>query len=817
MTSTEITDRTLDQLVAGLDLESAARLLTGATNFALHGDSSIGLRPMVFSDGPTGVRGEDYLGGRIVALLPNATLISGAWDERSAERAGALLAEEAIAQGVDVVLGPTVNLHRSPLGGRLFESYSEDPLLSGRVAAAYVRGLQGQGVGACLKHYVGNEAETERRTVNSVIDERTLREVYLLPFQIAVQDADPWTVMSSYNDVNGVAATENARLNQGVLKDEWGWDGLLMSDWFATRRTVEPANGGLDLVMPGPGGPWEERLVAAVRRGDVAEETVREHVRRLLRLAARVGALREAEDTRITQPAPHSPVRRQELRALAASGMTVLKNEGGLLPLQRDRIDARCPLVLAGRHALRTMGQGGGSAHVRPPHVVSLAEALTGAVGAEAIVVVDGVEVLELPPVAEAAQVRDPDTGRHGIRITSFDEDGEEQASTLNEEGQIVVGIGGAPHDGAAAVELAADLDLPGAAWMEIGARGNGDFVLEADGRRWEFTVAPADPTGEVDMMQPPAWTTTAELPPGARVTVRARIDPGRVLGLGLVARPVPRPVDQVLEAARRAARDAPVAVVAVGFTDEQETESKDKTTLALPGRQDDLVSAVAAVARRTVVVVNAATPVLMPWLDEVDAVLWAGLPGQEAGAAITDALFGVTEPSGRLVTTFPREDGQGPAWSTAPVDGALVYREGAGVGYRGWAGSGEEPRFWFGAGLGYGTWRYHQADLSTDLRSLRVEVENVGTLRSREVVQVYLQPPSGVVRLIGWGAATIEAGGCASVRVPFDVRAMRPWDQAAGTWGPVLGGRLLVARGLGDVRLELDLPGQESPVALLS
>ena len=238
MTSTDTTEGALAHLVASLSLEAAVRLLTGATNFELRGDPSIGLRPMIFSDGPTGVRGLEYTGGRIVALLPNATLIAGAWDEGSAEQAGVLLAEEAIAQGVHVVLGPNVNLHRSPLGGRVFESYSEDPLLSGRVAAACVRGMQSLQVGACLKHFVGNEAETERRTVNSVIGERALRELYLLPFQIAIEDADPWTLMSAYNDVNGVAATENVELNDGVLRREWGWDGLLMSDWYATRRTA---------------------------------------------------------------------------------------------------------------------------------------------------------------------------------------------------------------------------------------------------------------------------------------------------------------------------------------------------------------------------------------------------------------------------------------------------------------------------------------------------------------------------------------------------------------------------------------------------
>ena len=242
----------------------------------------------MFSDGPSGVRGPVFSGGRPVALLPNATLIASTWDTRVAHGVGALLAEEARAQGVHVVLGPTVNLHRTPLGGRLFEAFSEDPLLTGALATEYVRGLQENGVGACPKHFVANESETDRMTVNSRVADRVLREVYLLPFEMLVADAEPWAIMAAYNDVNGVPATEHGELLDGVLKGEWAFDGLVMSDWFATKSTAAAAN-GLDLVMPGPAGPWGDALITAVRAGEVGEDAVRDHVRRLLRLASRVG------------------------------------------------------------------------------------------------------------------------------------------------------------------------------------------------------------------------------------------------------------------------------------------------------------------------------------------------------------------------------------------------------------------------------------------------------------------------------------------------------------------------------------------------
>ena len=322
-------DNVIDRAVRELDLEAKVTLLTGAAAFSLHGNDAIGLRPMIFSDGPTGVRGSEFVGGKRVALFPNATLLAQAWDETAAERVGEMLAGEGRSQDVDVVLGPTVNLHRSPLGGRLFEAYAEDPLLSGRLAAAYIRGIQRYGVGACVKHYVANEAETERRTVDVRVTRAALRELYLLPFEICVADAQPWTIMAAYNNVNGVAATEQDELNNGVLKSEWGWDGVLMSDWGATKTAASAANGGLDLVMPGPRGPWGDQLVAAVRSGDVPEATIDDHLTRLLRLAGRVGALdgipvqRTAELGPVVEP--DAVEMRLALRNLAAAGMILLK------------------------------------------------------------------------------------------------------------------------------------------------------------------------------------------------------------------------------------------------------------------------------------------------------------------------------------------------------------------------------------------------------------------------------------------------------------------------------------------------------------
>ena len=830
MTSATAPD--LDRLVATLDLEAKVRLLTGATMFTLSPEPRIGLAELRLSDGPTGVRGLKFSGGRVVSLFPSATVLASAWDEGVMEEVGRLLAEEAMAQQVHVVLGPTINLHRSLLGGRLFEAFSEDPLLSGRLAAAYVRGMQEQGVAACLKHLVANESETERTTVDSVVDEATLRELYLLPFEIAVEESHPWSIMAAYNDVNGVPATEQAHVMQDVLRGEWSWDGLVMSDWSATKSAAPAAAGGLDLVMPGPMGPWGQALVDAVRSGELAEGVVDEHVRRLLLLAERVGALGEPRSWPGDLPAPDSDERREQLTRLAAQGMTVLTNDG-VLPLERGTT-----VALVGRHALETIDMGGGSAQVNPPYQVSVAEGLTALLG-DGVTVTDGVEVRAKPVPARPGYVTDPETGEPGVHLSLLGADGRVLEDRHGVVARTAVGLDDEVDDVIVRVRFRARVQTGGR--VELGVLGVGDWRVEAPGHLAEPTLRVSGAGHAEEILAPPAHTSQVELPDGAVVEATVTLLGGGVrpgetemgFALGLLARPAPRDdVQQVLAEAAEAAAAADVAVVVVGLTEEEETEAVDKATLRLPGEQDALVRAVAAAARRTVVVVNAGTPVLMPWLDEVDAVLVAGLPGQEGGHAVAAALLGDQEPAGRLVTTIPVADGAAPAWSVTPVDGKLVYEEGTAIGYRGHdAGLAPPPAFWLGHGLGYSTWDWTGARLVPETGgtgdsggsgspgstartagvSVEVTVHNTGSRSSREVVQLYWRPAASgqPVRLVGWAAATVAAGEQATVRVSLDPRLRRRWDVDQDRWDLLpLAGELLLARGLGDVRARLELPG---------
>ncbi|MEU4237638.1 glycoside hydrolase family 3 C-terminal domain-containing protein [Actinoplanes sp. NPDC026619] len=788
MTTDDITP-----LVKSLDLPAKVRLLTGASAFSLAAEPAIGLGEMRFSDGPTGVRGLKFTGGRVVSLFPNATLLASAWDPDAAYEVGRLLAEEAMAQEIHVVLGPTINLHRSPLGGRLFEAYSEDPLLTGCLAAAYVRGLQDSGVGACLKHLVANESETDRNTVDSVLSEKTLRELYLLPFEMA---SDAWSMMSAYNDVNGVAATEQQHVINDVVKSSWGYTGLVMSDWFATKTAAPAANGGLDLVMPGPRGPWGDALVEAVRSGEVDEAVIDDHLGRLLTLARRVGALGAARSWPSSLPAPDSAVRREQLTRLAANGMTVLKNDGDVLPLARS---ARVALI--GRHAVETIDMGGGSAQVNPPYQVSVATGLSALLSS--LTVVDGVEVRTRPVPARDGFLTDPVTGAPGIRVVLYDAAGAELEQRSCAQAKTMIGMDDDFTTPAASAVLSGRIATAGE--VELGVLGVGDWQITASAVELSYSLRPSGSGFGEEVLTPPLRTDRFTVAAGAVFT--ATVSMTSDMGLfGLIGRVASRETVDVIDDAVRAAATADVAVVVVGLTEEQETESVDKSTLRLPGAQDALIEAVAGAARHTVVVVNAATPVLMPWRERVDAVLWAGLPGQEGGHAVAAALLGDIEPAGRLVTSFPAADGASPAWSVTPVDGKLVYTEGTFIGYRGYfARRAAEPAFWLGHGLGYGRWEYTDARLiSGDSPAVAVTVTNVGSHPSREVVQVYLRPiePDEPVRLVGWTAVAVAPGESARVTVETDDRLWRRWDTESASWSRLAdGGELLVARGLGDIR----------------
>ncbi len=818
-TSTEATEER--SRVAALPVEAKVRLLTGADSWRTYGDDILGLRPIVMSDGPAGVRGVTKDDRNPSASLPCPSALGATWDSELVRELAAALGAEARGKGIDVVLAPTINLMRTPLGGRGFEFFSEDPVLSARIATGYVSGLQSAGVGAAVKHYVGNDSETERWTYDARIAEAVLRELYLVPFEACVREAGALVVMAAYNSVNGALMTEHEGLLRGVLKGEWGFTGVVVSDWSAARSTVPTAQAGLDLAMPGPRGPWGAALVDAVRSGAVAEEVIDDKVLRLLRLARRVRALTgpsldgpsldgpsldeasldgDALDG-VPGPAGTEPAQVEPalLRRAAAASLVLLRNKDQALPL--DPAALRRVAVL-GPNAVHPVIQGGGSAAVIPGGVSIPADALREALAGHAeVTVAAGCQTWEMVPEPPSRTLRDPLSGEPGVRVEYRDSEGallgsEHRQSTVfawwGDDG-LPPGIGWG-ESGTVTVLTTFRAETTGP--HTVGAAGVGRLVLAADGEMiaHEETPVPADPVET--MTRPGQVMGTVWLAAGQEAAVRLDFRPSAdaegplAVRLGIVASP---DEDAALDEAVRAAAAADVAVVVAGSAETTESEGFDRETLSLPGRQDELIERVSAANPRTVVVVNAGMPVLMPWAGQVAAVVYAWLPGQAMGEALADVLLGRAEPGGRLPVTMPAREADCPVLRAVPGDGRLPYDEGLLIGYRGYDAAGTTPLFPFGHGLGYTSWSYESLAAGSPVLAagadltIGVTVRNTGERPGREVVQAYVAGPAAdgrPVRVLGaFGSAAAAPGETAQVTLTVPARVFARYDEQSARW----------------------------------
>ncbi|WP_369372015.1 beta-glucosidase [Promicromonospora sp. Populi] len=840
--------RLLDELSA----EEKVSLVVGAAMWATTAVPRLGLEPVVMSDGPVGVRGPN---GGTSAMFPAPSALAATWDLDLARRSGTLFAAEARRHGVDVVLAPQVNLQRTPVGGRHFECYSEDPHLTAEIAVALVGAAQEQGVGMCVKHYIANDSETERTRYIARLDERTLRETYLAPFERLVHEVNPWSVMGAYNgvDIGGVSAPmlEHRPLVVDLLKEELGYDGLFVSDWVATQSVAPAVRGGLDLQMPGPDGPWGDGLLAAVRSGEVAQEELDDKVLRLLRLARRTGRLVLPEDEASAVGANGAPRTGQEsaavtptttsqslLRELVARSVVVLKDDAGLVPLVQD-VARPLRVALLGPAAVEPFFQGGGSSFVQPDRLTYPADELRAALpqGSE-VTLLAGARALRNPPELDVDRCTDPVAGGPGLHVALLAADG----STLEE--YTAHEWTGWLHDvrpDADTVRLRAQvrLDEPGTHELGVGTVGVHSVLVD------DAEVAAGSTRVDEDIVlssghnHPIAKVATASgtAVMDATLQVVHAVGYGHFVRAALVHRLPGASLEEQLTRAVDAAAAADVAVVLIGTTAEVESEGYDRPDLDLPGNQDELVRRVVAANPRTVVVVNAGAPVLLPWLDDVPTVLWAWLPGQETGTALADVLTGATEPSGRLPWTLPARFEDVPVPHARPVAGVVDYTEGTDVGYRAWerrleagpdgaAPSGPAPAAPFGHGLGWTTWEYEDAVLAwgeardaPKTLTVYVTVRNTGRRAGREVVQVYVEAPDGgpsrpVRWLGGFAVADVPAMGSATVRVPVPARALQVWDPQAKGWTTPPGTyRLRTGRSVGDLRLTNELtvrPGED-------
>ena len=648
---------------------------------------------------------------------------------------------------------------------------------------------------------MGNDSETGRWTYDARIAEAVLHELYLVPFEAAVREAGALMVMAAYNSVNGALMTEHEGLLRGVLKDEWGFTGVIVSDWSATRSTVPTAQAGLDLAMPGPRGPWGAALVDAVRSGAVAEEVIDDKVLRLLRLARQVGALAgPGLDGAILDGAlDPAPVRPALLRRAAAASVVLLRNEDRALPL--DPAAIRTVAVL-GPNAVHPVIQGGGSAAVIPGALSTPADALREALAGQAeITVAAGCQTWEMVPEPPPRTLRDPVSGDPGVRVEYRDSGGallgsEHRHSTVfawwGDDG-LPPGIGwGESGTVTVAATFRAEVTGP----HTVGAAGVGRLVLAVDGQLIadQETPVPADPVET--MTRPGQVMGTVWLAAGQEAAVRLDFRPSAgaegplAVRVGIVASP---DEDTALDEAVQAAAAADVAVLVVGSAETTESEGFDRETLRLPGRQDELIERVSAANPRTVVVVNAGMPVLMPWAGRVAAVLYAWLPGQAMGEALADVLLGVAEPGGRLPVTLPVREADCPVLRAVPDDGRLGYDEGLLIGYRGYDAAGTIPLFPFGHGLGYTTWSYESLAAGSPVLAagadltIGVTVRNTGQRPGREVVQAYVAGPAAdgrPVRVLGAFAAAVAAPGeTALVTLTVPARVFARYDEQAARW----------------------------------
>ncbi|MFK4300458.1 beta-glucosidase [Paenibacillus sp. RC254] len=647
-------NRDIKNMVRQMTLNEKAELCSGASFWSTQAVDRLGIPSIILTDGPHGLRKQDGESDHLglnesvpSTCFPSAAGLASSWNRDLVQLVGEAIGKEAQAEDVAIVLGPAANIKRSPLCGRNFEYFSEDPYLTGELAAAHIAGVQSQGVGTSLKHFAVNNQEHRRMTTDAIVDERTLREIYLTGFEKAVKQSQPWTVMSAYNKLNGSYVSENEYLLTTILKEEWGHEGFVVSDWAAVSEIVASIAGGMELEMPSSNGEGPKQIVEAVNHGELSEEKLDQAVERLLHV------IFKAVDSKREHASYDQTVHHQLAREVARETMVLLKNENQILPLKKEG-----KIAIIGQMAEKVRYQGGGSSHIKPTQLDSIYEQITISAGPAASI-----------------------TYKQG-----YDQDSDESDQSM-------------------------------------------------------------------------------------------------------------------LDEAIKAAAASDIAVLVVGLPDRYESEGYDRSHLDVPLNQQQLISAVAAVQPNVVVVLCNGSPILMPWLQDVKAVLEGYLGGQAAGGAIADLLFGDANPSGKLAETFPQSLKHNPSYLFFPGDGDRVeYREGIYVGYRYYDMKDIEPLFPFGYGLSYTRFEYSHLTVSqTEIKdnetlSVTVNVKNTGPVFGKEVVQLYVHDCESTVsrpekELKGFAKVALKPGEEKTITFTLEKRSFAHYSVERKDWHVESGG----------------------------
>ena len=770
----------VESLLKQLSLEEKIDLLGGVDSFYIRAIPRIGLPRLKMADGPVGVR--NYGPSTVFGGIG----LAATWDPALAQRIGAVIGEDARARGVHFMLGPGVNIYRAPLCGRNFEYFGEDPFLSARTAVAYIEGMQSQGVSATVKHFIGNNQEYDRHNMDSIIDERTMREIYLPVFEAAVKEAHVGSVMDSYNLTNGQHMTQNGYLNTDVAKKDWGFTGIMMSDWDSVYDGVAAANGGLDLEMPSGKFMNRATLLPAVKSGKLSEATIDDKVRRILRTAIQFSWL-DREQTDLSIP-KLNPQGRQVTLEAARSGMVLLKNDGNLLPLEKGKIHS---IAVIGPDAYPAQPGGGGSAEAKPFTPVSYLEGVANYLGSGAKVFYER----GLPTLDEIAKHTEFSTeatgGRPGLKTEFFTNGNLSGTPALTRTDKHVNYEPARGGDGAAG-----DMSIRWSGYFTPSAPGdylvfvqgpgeNGGYRLYVDKKlvfdNWKdwyafvsevsMTLTPGPHQVELDYYAKGGWGKTTA-------------------NLGIV-----RPETLVSAEAKSLASGADAVVLAVGFDPSTEGESGDRT-FRLPPGQDELINQIAAANKNTIVVLTSGGGVDMAgWVDHVLALFEAWYPGQEGGTALAQLLFGEFNPSGRLPISIERrweDNAVHDSYYPKDSEKKVQYTEGIFVGYRHFDKSGVKPLFPFGYGLSYTTFAYKNLTVSpaagSEEATVAFDVTNTGNRAGADVAQVYVgdrhaSVPRPVKELKGFARVELNPGETKHVEVALNQRAFSYYDVKNHKW----------------------------------
>jgi beta-glucosidase len=778
-------ERRVESILSQMTIEEKLNLLGGVDGFFIRDIPRLNWPRLKMADGPVGVRNF----GPATAFAGGITL-TATWNPALAELVGTELGRDCRAKGVHFLLAPGVNINRAPMNGRNFEYFGEDPFLASRIAVGYIKGVQSQGVSATIKHFLGNNSEFDRHNTDSIIDERAMREIYLPAFEAAVKEARVGAIMDSYNLTNGQHMSQNKYLLSEVVKKEWGFDGLIMSDWSGTYDGVEAANAGQDLEMPSGLHMNQETLKPAIEQGKVSVATIDDKVRRILRTAVRFGWL-DRDQTGLSIPR-FNPQGRQVALNAAREGITLLKNESGLLPLSKGKIKS---ILVIGPDAFPAVPVGGGSAEVQPFAAISYLEGLSNYPAAAFQVYYDR-GVLSYSDLANATSFMTSQTnGEAGLRAEYFDNE-ELKGTPLIARKEEHVDFG-----------TAARLLFPE---QTLSSRWTGYYTPQDSGSYDIFVQTTREVGGSYrlyvdDKLILDNWTTltalsdyrTLRLAPGAHKIVLEQH--GRAFRRAVRLRMgVVRTGKFVSDNAKKLAASADVVVVAAGFDSESEAESADRT-FRLPLGQDELIKEMAAANKNTIVVMTSGGSVDMnAWLAQVPALVQAWYPGQEGGTALAEIIFGDVNPSGRLPVTFERR------WEDNPVHDnyypqagtkRVVYKEGVFVGYRGYEHNRTKPLFPFGFGLSYTTFEYSNLSIKPVSQietgphyEVSFDVKNTGKREGAEVAQVYVGDTQTRVsrpakELKGFLKVNLRAGETRRVSVMLDSRALSYYDVNAKQW----------------------------------